>query len=395
MVKKIQVNKQFYELENDKNRYVLFRGGTRSGKTISIIQWLIKVLTTEKDFAIVVGVYNISNSLGTVVSDLEEWLRAFDIMKHIKVKGKPNYTYEYLPTGSSIRFVSTDKAEKWYGLSSSLLWFNEASHIPREVMEQGMMRLDDNHPLNKVIFDFNPTSPIAYVRELENSLLPGGVKTYISDYRDNKALGKKQIQLIESYKDTNWNKWLIFGTGSYAEIRGSIYTNWATVDEFPKEIADYCYAIDFGYANDETALIKVGMMNGEIYVDELIYETQLTNQDICDKFRLLGIDNEEIIADSAEPKSIEEIKRERFRIFPTKKTTIVNGIDILQRYKINITKNSKHIIDEITNYTWKEDKTSGKFYNIPVDGWNHALDGLRYVAVAKYGKKGSGGIKVF
>jgi len=393
----IKVNKQFYELENNKSRYVLFKGGTRSGKTISIIQWLINVITEQKNFKIVVGVYNISNSLGTVVSDLEQWLYNFNIIQLVKIKGKPNYVYEYMPTKSQIRFVSCDKPEKWFGLEADIVWFNESTHIDKQVFEQAEMRLPDRHPLNMMILDYNPTNPYSWVRDLESSEKPGGLSVYKSTYRDNAALGRKQIELIESFKETNHNKYLVFSEGEYGEVQGAIYTNWEVVDEFPEEIHDIWYGLDFGYSVDPSALIKVGMMNGEIYVDEMFYQTHLTNSDICDKFRELGISDEEIIADSAEPKSIAEIKRERFKIFPAKKgpDSIKNGIDILQRYKINITKRSKNTIDEIINYSWKLDKTRNEHVGIPTENWNHILDGLRYVALIKLGKKSSGKIRVF
>jgi len=396
MIKKktIKVLKHFYELQNSKKRYVLFRGSTRSGKTVSIIQYLISLLTNEKDIHIVIGVETLSSAKGNLIKDLDEWIEIFDLLDYMKIN-KSDFTYKYLPSNSTIRIVPCDKDTKWFGISADVFWFNEATHIQKSFFDQAQMRLPDTKPFNKIILDFNPTNPYSWVRDLETSKLPGGVDVYISTYKDNPFLGKKQVALFESWKETNPNKWLVFGQGQYGEVRGAIYTNWKSIDKFP-DIETVWYGLDFGFSNDPTSLIKVGIKGGDVYIEELIYERGLTNPDICERMRELGIGrNVEIIADSAEPKSIEEIKREGFYVIPAKKgkDSIMKGIDILQRYRLYI--KGRNIQDEIINYTWKEDRKKGEFINAPVDGWNHALDALRYVALMKLGTKHKGPTIIF
>ena len=261
------------------------------------------------------------------------------------------------------------------------------------------MRLPDRDDFhNQIILDYNPTNPHSWVRDLETAKLPGGVDLFTSTFYDNPFIGEKQIKLYEMWKETNWNKWLVFGMGEYGEIAGAIYTNWDYCDVFPEDVEKFWYGLDFGFTNDPTTLIKVGIQGGEIYVDELIYERGMTNQDIARRLRELRINpNDDIICDSAEPKSIEEIKRERFRAVPAKKGpgSKLNGIDILQRYKINITNRSKNIIDEIINYTWKKSRNNSEFINTPVDDWDHALDALRYVALNKLNTKPKGSGIIF
>ena len=393
--KSIYVCKQFYELENSKARLILFKGGTRSGKTSGIIQNLITKCVNNKGISIIIGVETLRQARFSIIKDLEYWISEFGLMNSFHIN-RSEFTFQYLPTKSSISFLPCDKDTKWYGVKSDIFWFNEAVHIDKNIFEQAQMRLPDRTDFkNQIILDFNPTNPHSWVRELENTK---DVDVFVSTYKDNPFLGKKQIELIESWKDTNKNKWLVFGQGEYGDVRGAIYSNWTTVDSFPKDIK-YWLAMDFGYSNDPTALIKIGLQHGEVYLDELIYERGLTNQDICSRLRELNINKfDDIIADSAEPKSIEEIRREGFRITGCKKgkDSVINGIDILQRYKINITKNSKNIQDEIINYTWVEDRSRGEFINKPVDGWNHALDAVRYVALEKLDNKPKGsGVKIF
>jgi len=265
------------------------------------------------------------------------------------------------------------------------------------IVWRSSMRYDRDDFDCKMILDYNPTNPYSWVRDLESEDLPGGLTTYVSTYKDNPFLGKEHVELIESWQETNYNKWLVYGCGEYGEVEGAIFRNWKMTDVFPKDI-DYTLGIDFGFTNDPTAIIKVGRQDGEIYVEELCYKTQMTNQDIA-KFLIDNkLDKCEIIADSAEPKSIEEIKRAGIKsIFPAKKgaDSILNGIDILQRYKINIVKGSNNIVDEITNYIWKKDRVRGEYTNVPVDGWNHAIDPLRYIALSKFQMKSNGPSIVF
>lgn len=391
--KEIIALKQFYQIENSDARYILMRGSTRSGKTVSIIQWLLSQMMSNEKLEIVIGVETLSNAKGSVLKDLEEWIQHFGLYSDFVIN-KSEFTYKYKPTKSVIRVVPCDKDSKWFGLKADIFWFNEATHIDKSFFEQAQMRLPDRTDFkNRIIMDFNPTNPFSWVRELENSEVSGGVDVFVSTYIDNPFLGEKQKKTIEDFKLTNYNKWLVFAKGEYGEVRGAVYTNWEVCDVFPKDI-DYWYGLDFGFTNDPTALIKVGLQNGEIYVDECIYDVGLTNPDICTLMSAQGITNDEIVSESSEPKSIEEIKRHGFNIRKTDRKDILLGIDVLQRYKINVTRRSKNVQDEIVNYVWMENKSTSTFINKPVDNWNHALDALRYVALSKLYKKKNSFIKI-
>jgi len=140
--------------------------------------------------------------------------------------------------------------------------------------------------------------------------------------------------------------------------------------------------LDFGYTNDPTAYIEVRKVGDKLYLDEILYQTGLTNEDICKK--IPEFKKVETIADSAEPKSIEEIFRKGFFIKPCVKgkDSINNGINLLKQYELYVTKRSVNLIKELRNYSWKQDKDGG-YLNQPIDNWNHALDSVRYVALKK------------
>jgi len=394
MSKKIEVLPLYYSLLNSKKRYVLLKGSTRSGKTIAIVQYILTLLSLKKtkttfkykNLTIAVGVETISTAREKSIKDLIEWIDNMNLTNMFKIN-MSNFSFTFIPTGSKIVFVPCDKPSKWYGLKADIFWFNEATHIPYEVFEQAQMRLPDRKDFhNKIILDYNPTDPFSWVRDLENNNPPGGVDLFKSTFYDNPFIGEKQIQLYETWRYTNPNKWLIFGMGEYGEVAGSIIKNWEMCDKFPDE--QYYYGLDFGYSNDQSTLIKVCVHGGELYAEEIMYDLSMTATDIVKELNRLEIDKKkEIICESARPEMIEEIRRAGYYVTSVKKGpgSIIAGLDIIQRYKLNVVKPSNNLRDELSNYTWK--KKNGVFINEPVDDWNHCIDALRYACMMKLNKR--------
>jgi phage terminase large subunit len=154
--------------------------------------------------------------------------------------------------------------------------------------------------------------------------------------------------------------------------------------------------MDFGFSNDPSTLIEVRMQDGELWVKELIYDTAMTNTDISNRMETLNVSKGSlIVADSSEPKSIEELRRMRWTVDGVKKgsDSIMFGINLLKGYKINVHSSSKNLIKELEQYKWKVDR-SGKSLNVPIDNYNHAIDALRYLIMHKFSKKGYGKYKV-
>lgn len=369
------------------SRIVINRGGTRSSKTFSLIQLMLMKIYYEKDVRIIIVRGTLVDCRKTILKELVDYLysQKIDVTDEF-IFNKSNATLVCSKTNSTIEFVGADDPQKFRGLEANYWWFNEANEIEYSFFEQSIMRMTrQNDKPNQFFLDFNPSDSFTWIKsKLEDDR--DDVEVIVSTYKDNLFLGDDAIKEIERLKETNPDAWLVYGEGLYGEIRGAIFKNWEMCVEFPEDAKKITYGLDFGFSNDPSALTKVGELHGEIYLQELIYNKGLTNQDLVDKLKELGItEYDEIIADSAEPKSIEEIRRSGFNIKPAKKgpDSILNGIDILKRYKLNVVKGSTNLRKELVNYKWKIG-SDGDPIKKPIDNWNHAIDGIRYVALLKY-----------
>ena len=207
----------------------------------------------------------------------------------------------------------------------------------------------------------------------------------LSDHRNNRFLTEQEHKKIEEIDDPEL--WRVYARGLTGKITGLIFTNWGIVDKLPprEEWKMDCWGLDFGFTNDPTALEHLILAHGELWVDEEIYQPGLTNQDIADRCKENGRTKRDlIIADSAEPKSIQEIHNRGLWIIGSTKgaDSINNGIDILKRFRINITRRSHGIIGNMQQYKWKKSR-DGETTNQPIDAFNHGIDAIRYVALKK------------
>jgi phage terminase large subunit len=184
------------------------------------------------------------------------------------------------------------------------------------------------------------------------------------------------VASIESRRN-NKNWWTVYGEGKLGEVEGRIFTGWQIIDEIPHEARLERYGLDFGYTNDPTACIAIYRYNGGFILDEVIYQKGLSNKQIADM--LQNVDKAIVRADSSEPKSIDEISSYGVYIVPAAKGggSVNTGIQYVQGQRISVTKRSVNIIKEYRNYMWESDKM-GKILNVPIDGFNHAMDAIRY-----------------
>lgn len=368
----------FHENRKATQRIVVNQGGTSSTKTWSI-QQLLYLLAARNTLLISIVSESMPHLRRGAMRDFFKMLledSLYDEQSH----NKTNNTYKIKK--STIEFFSVDSQDKVRGARRDILFMNECNNISYDTYSQLEVRTKE-----RIYLDYNPVSEF-WVHE---KLLPlDNVKFIKSTYLDAlEVLPDGIVKSIESRKETDPNWWRVYGLGEVGTLEGIIYKNYKIVDNFPDDVKWMCYGLDFGYTNDPTVLLKIAMKEDEIYIDELIYETGLTNQDIVLKQRQLEIGRrDEIYADSAEPKSIEEIYREKFNIKPCKKgkDSVNQGIDVVKRHKINITKRSINTIKEIRNYSWQKDK-EGKFINKPIDHTNHAMSALRYGVSMKLKKK--------
>lgn len=289
---------------------------------------------------------------------------------------------------STIEFFSVDNADKLRGAGRDILFINECNNVSFEAFQQLEVRTK-----KQIYLDYNPVSAF-WVHD--KVLTRDDTLFDKSTYKDNCFLEQSIIQTIEQRREVDTNWWQVFGLGEIGSSEGVIYNNWNYIDTFPDSYKWVCYGLDFGYTNDETALIKVCFKENEIFAEEIIYQKALTNQQIAELMKQNDLTNlTEIYADSSEPKSIQEIYNCGFiNIKPVVKgkDSILNGIQLIKNYKLNVTKNSLNLIKELRNYTWQENKNN-EYVNKPIDNYNHGLDGLRYAVLMKLGKFiGTGGI---
>jgi phage terminase large subunit len=369
-------------------RKKVIQGGTSAGKTLAILAVLIDIAAKKKTEI-------------SVVSESIPHLRRGAIKDFAKVMqwtnrwvadrwNKTLLTYNFA-NGSVIEFFSADSEARLRGARRQVVYINEANNIDFESYYQLAIRTSD-----AIYIDFNPTHEFWAHTEV---LPEQDAELIILTYNDNEALPdtiRKDIELNRTKAETSayWaNWWKVYGLGQVGTLQGAIYEDFEVVEGIDVSRAKFvALGLDWGFSNDPTALVAIYRQGDCILVQELLYATGLTNQDIADKLRSLGITRAwEIVADSAEPKSIEEIYRLGFNIKPAEKgpDSVRNGIDILKRFKLQVTKDSTNLIKELRSYTWATDK-EGKNTGVPIDSFNHACDAMRYVALNKLRVSNSG-----
>lgn len=358
-------------------RLIANKGGTRSGKTYSVISLFVYIAIASQNAR---DIDVVSESLPHLkrgaLNDIDEILDHEGLIENKDYTNNRSDRIYTFPSGTKIRFFSADDWGKVKGSRRDVLFINEANRIEWEIYRQLSVRTTEC-----IIIDWNPDAPFWY--ELRGLSTREDTVEIHSTYLDNlDHLTQMQIAEIESNKnDENW--WRVYGLGETGHAEGIVYKNWDVVPSIPTYARLVAYGLDFGYMNDPTAIVGVYYADGELYADERCYMPGMTNDKIA---KHLQECRGTIVADSAEMKSIQEIKNHGIRgIEPAEKgpDSIRNGIDIVNRYRLHITEDSLNLIFEARNYKYKENKITGEITNEPVDKWNHALDALRYVALNK------------
>lgn len=365
-------------------RVRVVRGGTSASKTFTIVPFLI-------DYAVKNPLAEISIVAETIPhlkrGALRDFLKIMDMIGMYEPENfnKSSLVYTF-SNGAYIEFFSADAESKLRGARRDVLFVNECNNITWEAYYQLAIRTR-----RFIYLDYNPVSEFWVDTELIND---SDTDFVVLTYKDNEALDLSIIKEIEKAKEkaltsTYWqNWWNVYGLGQIGSLQGTIFNNWQQCESIPTDAEFISYGMDWGFTNDPTTLIACYRYNGALYFKELIYQTGLTNNDIIAKLETLGVQRHQmIVADSAEPKSIEDIRRAGYRIEGAKKgpDSIRNGIDTLLAYDMFITKDSLNTIKELRNYKWATDK-DGKQTNIPEGGNEHGIDSIRYVALNRLKK---------
>lgn len=377
---------------NPQENVFVIKGGQGASKTISILELIIQsLLSSEKEASVLSS--ELSKMKRTVIRDYKKICKDWKVLVNDEDFNKSESKHEY-NNGSYIDFLGADVSDLGKGFRRDILYINEADKMPLDTASQFISRA------GLTIIDYNPDK-LFWGDELikehnhliltfeDNEYLPEGERRAILEYK-TKGFHDPELPVDKLFDSSNirnkfWaNKWRVYGLGLVGNIEGVIFDNWTEVDSIPANAEFIAYGLDWGFTIDQTGLVGVWRMNGELYVKEFLYQTKLTNNDISDRLKAIGIKRQLIIADSAEPKSIEELNRLGFNIQPSIKgqDSVRASIEVLQRFRINVTRDSHNLKQELGAYIWQTDRT-GKPTGEPIDSFNHLIDPLRYVALNK------------
>ena len=285
----------------------------------------------------------------------------------------------YTLFGNLVEFISTDQPQKLRGRKRDILYINECNELTLEDWRQLLLRTTGN-----IIIDYNPSDEHHWI--YEHILERDDVDFFQTTYLDNPFLEQSVIDEIERFKETDENFWRIYGLGQRGVNTAAVFPNWQSADAIPERAKLIAYGCDWGFTNDPTAIVSVWREDYSLYIEEHIYKTGMTNQDISEELDKLELDRTPIICDSAEPKSLEELHRLGHNVKPAKKgpDSIRRGIDIMKRHKLFILKDSLNAQKEFRNYRWEVDR-NGTQLSKPVDKSNHIIDAVRYVCINRIG----------
>jgi phage terminase large subunit len=346
-------------------------GGTAASKSISILIWCIDYAQTTKNEIITIVSESYPHLEGGVIRDFKAIMKAqgywedscWNDSKHI-------YTFE---RGTIIEFRSIDKFGKAHGPRRDILFINEANNIDYRIADQLITRT------RKIVWlDWNPSEEFWFYTEMLGKR--EDVDFITLTYLDNEALDESTKLEIESHRN-NKNWWKVYGEGQLGEIEGRIYKDWEIIDEIPHHARLERRWLDFGYSNDPSSIGDVYYYNGGYILDEQLYQKGMLNKQLADYVKNLPNPQTLIVADSAEPKSIDELKMYGLNVIPCEKgaDSVRNGIAVVQGQRISITKRSVNTIKEYRNYLWLVDKDGNIINEEDPKLANHSMSGIRYV----------------
>lgn len=378
------------QLENYKKRYNVFYGGAGSGKSHFVVQKMVfKYLKYPGRKCLVVR--KVSNTLRESIFALfKSVLGDWQLYEQCKVN-KTDMTIE-LPNGSSFIFKGIDDPEKIKSIANiDDIVVEECTEVDEFDFDQLDLRLRSQNGLLQIHCMFNPVSKSnwVYKRWFENGYDKRDTIVLHTTYRDNNFLPESYIEALLKMKETNPIYFKIYAEGMFATLDKLVYTNWEEKSFDFREIlatnknVKALFGLDFGYTNDPTAFVSflIDEVDKIIWIFDEFQEKGLTNEMIAKKIIELGYRKEVITCDSAEPKSIDELKihgLDRVRAAIKGKDSILNGIQLIQQYKVYVHPSCQYILEEFKNYTWIKDKATGEYINKPIDKYNHGLDAFRY-----------------
>lgn len=369
-------------------RIVINRGGTRSGKTYSLLMMIANWLFTgyiREGQHIAEGVCSVvrknkTTVKATVLRDFDEILKDYGLYNLVKIN-KTDRTYRV--NNRIVEFMGADDEQKLRGGKRAILFCNEANELLAD-KEFFQLVVRTSGP---IFIDFNPSDPYIWIKtELEDKRAKqkGDVETIVSTYKDNPTLLDTQISEIEYLQVTDKQLWQVYGLGKYGKVEGLIYPDYQIIENIPDGVRKAAAGLDFGYTNSATALIDCFFIEpNNLYIEQKIYSHGLTDSLLIKSMENINYPKQKlIVADSAQAGSIAELQGKRYNVKPVRKfkNSVVFGINLLQQMNWHVTANSQDVIREMRTYKYKQTAT-GDWLNEPNEGNDHALDAIRYYAL--------------
>jgi phage terminase large subunit len=402
----------YHHIRNSKKRFSIHEGGTRSGKTYSILEALAEICWRNKGRGLFIDITRV-NGPAIDAGPLRDWREILMREGWLSPRHqRHDRLREFNMWGNMVSFFSVDQSYKMLGRKRHILYMNEANQYPFDSFMQLNMRTEW-----RVIMDYNPYETESFI--YDKILTRPNAELFHSTYKDNPHLSPNLVKEIEAMEaQDNWY-WLVYGLGQRAANPAQIFRSFRVIDSIPETIDDgirsrpikpMCMGLDWGFSADPTAIVmlyegaarEVKQSSGivlskpEVYIEEVLYQTQLTNPEIAEKIKqALQARNLPpdfmVVCDSADPKSIEEIRRAGINAWPCTKgaDSVRMGIQLVQQYPLFVSSGSVNWIKESKSYKWQQDK-NGKFLNAPVDLLNHLMDATRYGMDFYYNKRYTG-----
>lgn len=298
----------------------------------------------------------------------------------------------YKPTGQKIYFRGLDDPLKITSITTevgvlSWMWLEEAYEITSEsdfdTLYESMLGDCPEGLFKQVTLTFNPWNQSSWLKKRFFDMPDEDTLAITTNYLCNEWLSSEDKKVFEKMAKNNPRRYQVAGLGEWGVTDGLIYENWHEKEFSLDDVRSYTVAVglDFGYVQDPSALFVgfVDTKGRKLYVWDEFYEKGMSNKAIAEKIKTIGYSKERIIADSAEPKSIDELKGFGLRVFPARKgkDSIMNGVQFIQDFEIIVHPRCVNFITEISNYTWDTDKLGNKI-NKPIDDFNHLMDAMRY-----------------
>lgn len=376
-------------LLDNEHRVILLLGGGGSGKSFFSFQRAVYRALAEPNRKILIVRKSAVDVRRSCWEDLQRTIRQFKIGGLCTIN---QTTMEVrLSNGSRFLLMGLDDFEKVKSIPDiNDILIEEASEITFDDYSQLLQRTRGKGSLlNQVVLMSNPVSKAnwLYKHFFEDGCSEPNCTISRTTYKDNPFLNQETVETLENYRETNPYYYRVYTLGEWGSLSKQVFTNYEAAELDAAELRNRGYqhlvGLDFGFINDPTAIVDclLDEEGGNLYVTREFYQTGLLNDEIAQQIKRMGLAKSAIVADSAELKSIEEIKRAGIsRIKPAAKGqgSVLQGIQKLQQYKLIVDSSCFNLLEELENYSWKKDKATGEYINEPIDAYNHAIDALRY-----------------